>query len=103
MKIFICSILILFLFGCTHVSELQEGQCVVNETQVEGIDLSIPIPFVENVALLNLRFGFIQNKIYKGYKVPYKSTSDYKDISLIQGKGSISRTLIIGEENEKTD
>jgi len=97
------SFVVLLLFGCTHVSELKEGQCVVNETQVEGIDLSIPIPFVENVALLNLRFGFIQNKIYKGYKVPYKSTSDYKDISLISGEGSISRTLIIGEENEKTD
>lgn len=86
--------LVFLLFaGCTNVVELQRGQCMVNETQVEGVDLSIPVPFVEGVYLLNLRFGLIQNKLFKGNGVVYESTSDFDDLSLLQGKGSIKRTL----------
>ena len=82
--------------GCTHVADLKDGQCVVSETQVEGIDLSIPIPLMQNVNLLQLRFGFIQHKLYKGCNVPYYSDSAYRDISLINGAGTISRILSIG-------
>ena len=95
----ISSGLVFMLFaGCTTVSELKPGQCLVNETQVEGIDLSIPVPFVENVYFLTLRFGMIQNKLYKGCNVPYKSDSEFNDVSLIQGKGSIKRSLTVGVE-----
>ena len=90
--------LVFILFaGCTNVSELQDGQCVVNETQVEGIDLSVPVPFVENVYFLTLRFGMIQNKLYKGCGVLYKSTSEFNDVSLIQAKGTIKRSLEVGK------
>jgi hypothetical protein len=94
---------IAMLCGCTHLAELEEGQAVVSETQVEGIDLSIPIPFVENVNILQLRFGFIQHKIYKGHNVPYYSDSKYEDISLIKGMGSITRILSIGHEEPPKD
>ena len=99
-EISVLSLIIILLAGCTNVTEMQKGQCVVVETQVEGIDLSVPIPFVENVALLNLRFGFVQTKVYKGYDVPYESTSSYENISLLKGEGSISRKLIIGKVGE---
>ena len=83
--------------GCTSVPKLTDGQAVVNETQVEGIDLSIPIPGLDNVNVVQLRFGFIQNKLYKGNNVPYYSDSDYEDISIIKGMGTVKRTLKVGK------
>ena len=93
----------LLFSGCTHVPDLKPGQAVIRETQVEGIDISIPIPFVENVAILNLRFGFIQNKLYKGYNVPYISRSNYSNISLLKGQGTIARLLMVGADAETLD
>ena len=89
-------ILALMLTGCVSVKDLKNGQAYVHETQVEGIDLSIPIPFAENVDVVKLRFGFIQHKSYKGYHVPYHSDSAYKDISIIKGMGSVTRSLDVG-------
>lgn len=83
--------------GCTTVSELKKGQAVVIENQVEGIDISIPIPFADNVNIFSFRFGFIQNKLFKGNDVKYISNSNYKDISLIKGQGSVTRELKIGK------
>jgi len=100
--VFMCVALGMALFssGCTSVPELAEGQCVVNETQVEGIDISVPIPFLENVYFFNLRFGFIQNRLYKGNKVPYISNSYYQDLHLLKGQGSVSRSMSIGIDEQ---
>lgn len=97
MKILIFACLLCFC-GCLHVPDLKKGQAFIHETQVEGIDISIPIPMLENVNIVNLRFGFIQHKSYKGYNVKYTSGSEYKDISIITGTGTINRLFEVDYE-----
>ena len=67
------------------------GQAFISETRVLGLDLSIPLPFVEGVNLANIRLGWVENKIYSGNGVTLQSNSTHKDINLLTGSGSVIR------------
>lgn len=77
--------------GCVH--RYEDGQSFVCETRVMGLDASVPLPFAGGMNVVNIRFGWIENKIYAGNKVTMRSESLHKDISLLKGTGSIYRIL----------
>jgi hypothetical protein len=100
-KLFFALLCCPFLISsCVTSENFKNGQAYVKETQVEGIDLSIPVPFIEDFYFVKLRLGMVQVKKYKGNGVDYFSNSKYRDINLLTGAGNVDRTLQISNDDK---
>ena len=91
---FILLLVPLFFTGCAH--KLLEGQALIDETRVLGVDLSVPVPFAQGVNVVNIRFGWIENKLYMGNKVKLRSDSLHENLDFFRGTGTIHRIFEVG-------
>ncbi len=83
--------LVLMLTGCTA---LRQGEARDIECRVLGLDASIPVPFAQNVNVVNVRLGWIETKYGHTYKS--KITSHVKQS--ITYLGSVDRESFTGTD-----
>lgn len=96
MKILVIFLICILLVGC---ETLRKGEHRDIDCRVLGLDASVPIPFANNVNILNIRLGWVETTYSHGYKTIKYSVVNH-DINYL---GASERIVYFGLGEEKEE